>query len=343
MAQPRRRNVYESEARLQDPGQQAQISDILGLPEQSLTNAELQPAPRLGGAARIKKFQGEKPSEQSGVQGESRPGDIEGAPHTPEPRLGGLRGYPALAKLIGSDADFFVFRRFSSLAARHLLYLQDQLAELEERLNAVDLAESRNSNQQALWNLHSRRKDSNQERKKIMEELGPLLKKYQDALQTQSVVLSLSAPSEHVVDSLAHWTDGIKPVAEAESHFLNDRKDLVALSRDQSSNELLDSYLERNWYGYFVKKQADSVPATLEHVEFYSRGSIKRFSRFVLSMAAVGFTIIPLPLLNQFRSRSVRLPAVAIFTIGFAAMLSFLTKSRTHEIFAAMAACALTF
>jgi hypothetical protein len=47
-----------------------------------------------------------------------------------------------LVGFIGSDRDFVVFGRVISLAARNLLYLQDELMELEEKLRAIDLADS---------------------------------------------------------------------------------------------------------------------------------------------------------------------------------------------------------
>jgi hypothetical protein len=46
-----------------------------------------------------------------------------------------LDGYPSLAEFIASDPDHtsLVFRRFDKLAARNLLYLQSELAELEAK------------------------------------------------------------------------------------------------------------------------------------------------------------------------------------------------------------------
>jgi hypothetical protein len=57
-----------------------------------------------------------------------------------------------------------------------------------------------------------------------------------------------------VVDSVANWVDGMKPVVEPESHFLDDRHDLVSLSGEHSSKELLENYLERRWYRLFITK-----------------------------------------------------------------------------------------
>jgi hypothetical protein len=47
-----------------------------------------------------------------------------------------LDGYPSLADFIASDPDrtSLVFRRFDRLAARNILYLQSELADLETKL-----------------------------------------------------------------------------------------------------------------------------------------------------------------------------------------------------------------
>jgi hypothetical protein len=47
-------------------------------------------------------------------------------------------GYPKLAALMSKDEDYIIFRRFSDLNARNLLYLQDELLSLENRLATID-------------------------------------------------------------------------------------------------------------------------------------------------------------------------------------------------------------
>jgi hypothetical protein len=91
------------------------------------------------------------------------------------------RGYPALAAFMGSDNDFFVFRKFNNLAARGLLYLQDELIELEEKLDLLDIEESRAGSQASLLNLHSRRQDRNQTRKELMQLITNKLQVYREA------------------------------------------------------------------------------------------------------------------------------------------------------------------
>jgi hypothetical protein len=47
-------------------------------------------------------------------------------------------GYPKLAALMSKDEDYIIFRRFSNLNARNLLYLQDELVTLENQLESID-------------------------------------------------------------------------------------------------------------------------------------------------------------------------------------------------------------
>jgi hypothetical protein len=51
-----------------------------------------------------------------------------------------IRGFPSLADFIASDIDHssVIYRRFSRLSARNLLYLQSELAELEVQQDALD-------------------------------------------------------------------------------------------------------------------------------------------------------------------------------------------------------------
>jgi hypothetical protein len=48
--------------------------------------------------------------------------------------------------------------------------------------------------------------------------------------------------------------EGMKPVIEAESHFLDERDDLASLSGEQEPKEFLERYIEKHWYQYFVTK-----------------------------------------------------------------------------------------
>jgi hypothetical protein len=47
-------------------------------------------------------------------------------------------GYARVSSLIASDADLNIFRGFQALNVRNILYLQSELAELEETLRDLD-------------------------------------------------------------------------------------------------------------------------------------------------------------------------------------------------------------
>jgi hypothetical protein len=47
------------------------------------------------------------------------------------------RGYEDFSKLMASSDDFFVIRRFQSLNAHVILYMQDRIAQIEERLQEI--------------------------------------------------------------------------------------------------------------------------------------------------------------------------------------------------------------
>ena len=49
-----------------------------------------------------------------------------------------LSGYPTYAEFISKDRDAAVYRRFGSLNARSLLYMQSELHELERQLENLD-------------------------------------------------------------------------------------------------------------------------------------------------------------------------------------------------------------
>ena len=48
-------------------------------------------------------------------------------------------GYAKLAILISKEKDYAIFRKFSTLNARNLLYLQAELTDLESRLLEIDI------------------------------------------------------------------------------------------------------------------------------------------------------------------------------------------------------------
>jgi hypothetical protein len=54
---------------------------------------------------------------------------------------GYLEGFAEFSRFIASDDDLFLYRRFGSLAARNIVYLQAELQSLEDQLKELDEAD----------------------------------------------------------------------------------------------------------------------------------------------------------------------------------------------------------
>ena len=85
----------------------------------------------------------------------------------------GYRGYSAF---LASDNDFMIFRRFGTLNARLLLYLQDQIAVLEGELE--DLEATHADPAAADVNNGSFRQDPIPDRKVLLDEILGKVKEY---------------------------------------------------------------------------------------------------------------------------------------------------------------------
>lgn len=89
------------------------------------------------------------------------------------------QGYQAFSRWMASDNDFFVFRRFESLNANTILWMQYRISALERRLEEIhkEVEDSKISdnlmNSSFKWD-----EEYAQERTRIMHELSGVLLQY---------------------------------------------------------------------------------------------------------------------------------------------------------------------
>ncbi|KAK0707026.1 hypothetical protein B0T26DRAFT_790743 [Lasiosphaeria miniovina] len=133
-------------------------------------------------------------------------------------------GYPSLAAFLGSDRDFAMFRSFRRLHARVLLHKQDELAQLEQRLDGLDDTESKTSPYSLTTNRCQDAKAA--ERAALLGEVEEKLGEYNSLLASFLKNLERPEPEGDQVKSVANWMDGKKPLVRAESGFLGDWSDL---------------------------------------------------------------------------------------------------------------------
>jgi hypothetical protein len=91
-------------------------------------------------------------------------------------------GYASLMEFMSSDSVFLIFRRFDRLATRNLLYLQEELSVLEERLRCLDQQDGTQAGEDGLRSLHSWHEDKNMERKRVVLEIRQKLELYREFL-----------------------------------------------------------------------------------------------------------------------------------------------------------------
>lgn len=91
-------------------------------------------------------------------------------------------GYPSLASFLGTSPELAVFRKFTQLKMRNLLYLQTELQDLEEQLQACerganDTKERQLANQSYI-DLKRRSTDDDRERMELVRKIRSVMKEY---------------------------------------------------------------------------------------------------------------------------------------------------------------------
>jgi hypothetical protein len=108
-------------------------------------------------------------------------------------------GYPGLVSHM-AETQNLIFRRFDSVHIRLLLYLQDQISQLETQLRNLD---ERNSEERGMHN-GTFREDADQVRVEIMESLRRLVGEY-DTMILAFSRMQESKASEKAVERLKDW------------------------------------------------------------------------------------------------------------------------------------------
>ena len=121
------------------------------------------------------------------------------------------QGYPRLAAFLALDQDFTIFKRFDYLHMRSLLEQQDELAELQERLDRCD------NNEPVRLGLSSRRQDENPERRELLRQVTVKLQEYDRCVQSYHGMLRLPEALKMQKQSVKHWYVGNKPLVRSES------------------------------------------------------------------------------------------------------------------------------
>ncbi|KAI4626296.1 uncharacterized protein J4E87_004797 [Alternaria ethzedia] len=174
-----------------------------------------------------------------------------------------LSGYPSLANFIASDPGraTVIYKRYGELAARNLLYLQSELAELQAKQRALDTADLTADKptkhcarsfirlQKAVQANDVRQK----ERWELAKQIRETLKEYREALLLESTLVALPRPSKQVLKAFKTVFDNEgdgkeEPFPTLGGHsagIYDDIDDLVAL-RIQDDQDRLTTFAQEH-------------------------------------------------------------------------------------------------
>ncbi|KAH8651868.1 hypothetical protein BGZ60DRAFT_569053 [Tricladium varicosporioides] len=268
--------------------------------------------------------------------------------------LSPIEGYPKLACHMGTYPECAIYRRFSSLNSRNLLYLQSELTHLEHklhRLEAADLgsAEGNRSNYSKDWYwLNNSTFEGNSEQLETVHAIRSKLKEYNDIVIQQSIISHLEDPNRHSLRSLQDWLERLnmgnlaligkdRDTWGASDEPLSHNMDLLAIRSDGGTDTFSKWFSQKfiHWFHHIFwhrMKKADDVESGISS---YDHKNLQKLTSHITTIVASSLPILAIVVLYYVSAMNARLGLMALFTVVFAASLSFFTNTTRGGIFIA--------
>ncbi|KAI1350286.1 hypothetical protein F5Y01DRAFT_315859 [Xylaria sp. FL0043] len=257
---------------------------------------------------------------------------------------GGPIGYGAVADAMGADDDLLMFRRFVSLNARNLLYMQAELSHLESKLLALDVTLNELSRGLNGWEVpRSWDKMTGCEEGKdclqLVNEIRGKLEQYNNALLSQASISALRKPRRRDWRTLNDFVDhNSSALKEKDKRFLQDRSypDLVALGG--IALDPMTSFLLKFFAHLFQTKEDQR--RTQGILNFSSTSRVRGFVRILAVITSSLLPVLSIVVLYFIQSQHARLITIVAFSALCSLALTILTDARNAEIIATTAAYA---
>ncbi|PMD29656.1 hypothetical protein L207DRAFT_593226 [Hyaloscypha variabilis F] len=252
-------------------------------------------------------------------------------------------GYQGYSKVLSSDTDFLVFRRFGAINARSLLRLQDRVVILEEALEELD----RKLKRRETPNIHNGwfRQDY-EGREMVLDNIQIALSEYNVFLLQQGE-LSRQYPTAppHAIKSLLNWhaNHNNGAIETEEQRYLTKKHDLISLV--PKSITPLERLLESSgWFKLHLIWKDKDVPELPLYdtnvVTLFSDGKIDRFIAVVITALGTLMLVVPLWVLPNLEDMNAKLGTITAFVVVFLGLVAYTTTAKPFETLAATAAYA---
>lgn len=244
-------------------------------------------------------------------------------------------GYRGFCKFHVSDDDFFMLRRFGELSSRVLLAMQDELAEREDELNALEAHLSSTSAE----DIHngSFREEQSHERLALIHAINQKLRSYNElVLQHSELRRRPSVPRKDRI-SLANWfSNNPDAILPEETEFINHPQDLFAMV--PKAKTPLRRALERSSRFRLFRLWKLPGPIVDRNIHYTSDQRIDMFVNAIIAIVGLIMLIVPLWVLAFVTWVVHRLAIITSFVVVFLLFVSFTTVARPFETLGAAAA-----
>ncbi|KAH0563000.1 hypothetical protein GP486_002433 [Trichoglossum hirsutum] len=265
-------------------------------------------------------------------------------------------GYDKLAAFVGDNPEMSIYRRFSTLGAKNILYLQAELVNLEAQLEDI-IREDKDSGDEkkknfpySVWHLKGLdpNEGGNAQWLKVLE-IRQTLKEYYDALLQQYRVSKFEEANKPDLKELRDWLERKK----GGNYFLQGReadpwqdedkhtKDLISLISHHREKDFFTSWIRDKfltWFhdgwGHRFKEPVDEEKMIYNYKESKINTAANAISAVISSLLPTSTIFV----LYYLQNHLAKLGAIVAFTTLFSLALVIIAKARRIDAFAAATA-----
>lgn len=263
-------------------------------------------------------------------------------------------GYGKVAAFEDCDPSLLIYRKFGWLHNRALLYLQDELSELEEELigsDSWDFADGDNTR------LFSRRVDfaegSTSYRKTLIPQINKKLAEYDELLLKTRELQSIPRPSARAQRTLFRLIKNSQSLKVDEMDWVRFGPDLAAVSTGiehgwfSTALEDVLNFISRRFTTHVFRNKEQAIMAGEEHIQLLSPRRFDNLLRGILTIIAAALLLAPVCILFELQhstqidirqTNTYQILTIFLFTLLFSASVSIFTRARRQEVFIATAA-----
>ncbi|KAF2630508.1 hypothetical protein BU25DRAFT_309225, partial [Macroventuria anomochaeta] len=275
-------------------------------------------------------------------------------------------GYPKLAGHMGSSPEIAMFRRFGALNARNLLYMQNDLVVLENKLRVIEFEDSKSPDgkkeryrRDAYWlstadiQINGALRDGDTRQRDLILQMRSLLNEYNHALIQQATILrEMKKPDPYDIYDIQNliasddmkqpfigfdrgtWGGAVnaetRKAYSRELLVLRPRKDMDTLSRIVGTRAI-------KWMMACGGNRWKKPDVRFGMIAVHD-STVFRLTFWFTSGVASILPVISIILLVNMESLNGRLGVIAAFNVLISICLTLFTEARRTDVFAVTAA-----